>query len=161
MGNCVSSLRHPCRDQIKSDASSEDVVTKPDTEVLLRAAIIRSLFKTSVPSKQRLAAASRFDSSTLMFLLLLALDLLSVVDRDAVLQCRKHVILWRTLRDRTLLTFFSLTPTVCESAAPPCVSSTLLYAIRFRHLSRLPKDFSMQLFSCLQWFFEDATFFVG
>ena len=113
MGNCVSSLQHPCRDQIKSDASSQDVVTKPDTEVFLRAAIFRSMLKTSVPSKQRRAAAS----STLMFLLLLARDLLSVVDRDAVLQCRKHVILWRTLRDRTFLTLFSLTPTVCESAA--------------------------------------------
>ena len=33
IGNCVSSLRHPCRDLIKSDASSEDVVTKPDTEI--------------------------------------------------------------------------------------------------------------------------------
>ena len=32
IGNCVSSLRHPCRDQIKSDACAEDVVTKPDTE---------------------------------------------------------------------------------------------------------------------------------
>ena len=85
MGNCVSSLRHPCRDLIKSDASSEDVVTKPDTEVLLRAAIFRSLLKTSVPSKQRLAAASRFRSSTLM-LLLLERDVLSVVDRDAVHQ---------------------------------------------------------------------------
>ena len=32
IGNCVSSLGHPCRDQIKSDASAEDVVKKPDTE---------------------------------------------------------------------------------------------------------------------------------
>ena len=48
---------------------------------LLRAAIFRSLLRTSVPSKQSLATASRFRSSTLLFLLLLERDLLRFVDR--------------------------------------------------------------------------------
>ena len=31
-------------------------------------------------------------------------------------------------------------------------------AIRSRHLSRLPEDSTMRLFSCLQWFFEHSAF---
>ena len=44
-------------------------------------------------TEQSLAAASRFDSSTLMFLLLLERDQLKFVDRDAVHQCQKQIIL--------------------------------------------------------------------
>ena len=73
-------------------SQSEDVVAKPDTEVFFqRAAIFRSLFKTSVPSKQSRATASRFRSSTLMLFLLLEWDLLKFVDFDALHQCQKQV----------------------------------------------------------------------
>ena len=41
---------------------------------------------------------------------------------------------------------------------PPCMSSTVLYAISSRHLSRLPEHSTMRLFSCLQWSFEDSAF---
>ena len=40
------------------------------------------------------------------------------------------------------------------------MSSALLYAVRSRHLSRLPEDSTMRLFVILvsPWFFGDATF---
>ena len=55
---------------------------------------------------------------------------------------------------------FSLTPTVWESAAPPYMSSAVLYAVRSRHLSRLPEDATMRLFVSLvsPSFFGDAAF---
>ena len=37
------------------------------------------------------------------------------------------------------------------------MSSTVLYVVRSRHLSRLPEDSTMRLFYCLQWSFEDAA----
>ena len=77
-------------------ASSEDVVTKPDRG--------ESCCRITLP----FIDADFF---------LLERDQLKFVDRDALQQCEKQVILWRTLRARTFLTLFSLTPTVCESAA--------------------------------------------
>ena len=50
-------------------------------DFFLRAAIFGSLLRTSVQSEQSLAAASRFRSSTLLFLLLLEQNLLKFVDR--------------------------------------------------------------------------------
>ena len=102
-------------------SQSEDVVAKPDTKVFLqRAANFRSLFKTSVPSKQSRATASRFRSSTLLLFLLLERDVLKFVDFDAAHQCQKQVIAG------TFLTLFSFHDNgVRERRPPPSPPSTL------------------------------------